>query len=241
MDKIVKCPTIQYHKIDDPTRDVKIRGAYMAPRRFARQMSYLKRNGFSFYTASEFVTYFAENGHFPERGICLTFDDGWKDNYTNAFPVIKALGIKATIFLIPSLIGTITDVATADGEGPREHLSEANIREMSAAGIEFGSHSLSHKLFDRIEEAEIAEEVVESKKYIENLLQKDCRVFAYPAGFYTPFAQSALKTVGYIGAFTTIYGPETQPDIYALNRSEILRRYGRPFQFPRRIRSIFPG
>lgn len=239
MDKIVKCPTIQYHKIDQPTPDVKIRGAYMAPRRFARQMSYLKRNRFSFYTASEFVTFFTENGHFPERGICLTFDDGWKDNYTNAFPVLKELGIKATIFLIPTCVGTITDRATAEGEGPREHLSEENIREMSASGIEFGSHSLNHKLFDRIEDAEIEEEVIESKKSIENLLQKDCRVFAYPAGFYTPFAQSAIKSAGYIGAFTTIYGPEPEPDIYALNRSEILRRYGRPFQFPKRIKSIF--
>lgn len=239
MDKIVKCPAIQYHKIDHPTPDVKVRGAYMPPRRFARQMSFLKRSDYSFYTASEFVTFFAENGRFPERGICLTFDDGWKDNYTNAFPVIKELGIKATIFLIPSCIGTITDKATADGEGPREHLSEANIREMSAAGVEFGSHSLSHKLFDRIENTEIEDEVVGSKRFIENLLQKDCTVFAYPAGFYTPFAQSAIRSAGYKGAFSTIYGPEPDRDIYALNRSEILRRYGRPFQFPKRIRSIF--
>lgn len=239
MDKIVKCPTIQYHKIDHPTPDVKIRGAYMSPRRFARQMSYLKRNGFVFYTASEFVTYFADNGRFPERGICITFDDGWKDNYLNAFPVIKDLGIKATIFLIPSCIGTTTDKATADGEGPREHMSEADIREMSAAGVEFGSHSMNHKLFDRIGDSEIKEEVVDSKKYVENLLQKDCNVFAYPAGFYTPFAQAAIRSAGYTGAFTTIYGPEAEPDIFALNRSEILRRYGRPFQFPKRIRSIF--
>lgn len=231
-------PVIAYHKIDRPSADVRIRGAYTAPGRFSKQIAYLKRRGCDFYTASELVKSYSENGRFPANAICLTFDDGWKDNYTNAFPILKQFGVKATIFLVPSCIGQTTDQVTADGEGAREHLSENDIREMSAFGIEFGSHSMNHKLFDRITKAEIEFEVNESKKHIENLLQKECDVFAYPAGFFTDFAKSAVKDAGYYAAFSTVYGSDEETDVFELNRLEILRRDKFPFRFSRKVGSI---
>jgi peptidoglycan/xylan/chitin deacetylase (PgdA/CDA1 family) len=228
-----------YHKIDRPTPDVKIRGAFTSPRRFERQMSYLKRNGFRFYTASAIVDFYSDRGHFPEKGVCVTFDDGWKDNYTNAFSILKKLEIPATIFLVAACVGHLTDQVTADGEGPREHMSESDVREMSSAGIEFGSHGMNHKLFDRTGPEDIESEVFDSKNYIEALLQRDCRVFAYPAGFYTEFAQGAIRRSGYSAAFSTVYGPEEGTDLFALNRSEILRRHGYPFRFASKMRTIF--
>ncbi|MEJ7849328.1 MAG: polysaccharide deacetylase family protein [Pyrinomonadaceae bacterium] len=232
-------PVLIYHKIDLPTSDVKIRGAYTAPKKFERQINYLKKNGFLFYTASELVAQYSDHGEFPKKSIALTFDDGWKDNYLNAFPILKRYGVKATIFLVPASIGKTTDLVTADGEGEREHLTEADILEMSADGIEFGSHSMNHKLFHQITPAEIEYEVWESKKHIENLVQKPCTVFAYPAGFYTDFAKEALEKAGYEAAFSTVYGPELETDLYALNRTEILRRDGYPFRFGRKIRAMF--
>lgn len=235
----MKAPVLAYHKIDYPTADVKIRGAYTAPRKFEKQMSYLLKKGFTFYSASELIDFFRSNGKFPDKGITLTFDDGWKDNYVNAFPVLKKLGIKATIFLVPSCLGKTTDQVTADGEGPREHLSKNDVVEMSRSGIEFGSHSMNHKLFNKITPAEIDNEVVESKNAIENLVQKPCKIFAYPAGFYNEAAIGALKKSGYTGAFTTVYGNDDALDLYALNRVEILRRDARPFQFSKKIKSNF--
>lgn len=234
----MKVPVLIYHKIDYPTADVKIRGAYTAPRRFEKQISYLKRKGFSFYFASELIELYRNNGKFPEKGLAITFDDGWKDNYVNAFPVLKKYEVKATIFLVPSCIGRKTDQVTADGEGPREHLSKDNVIEMSRHGIEFGSHSMNHKLFNRITPDEIKAEVVESKAAIENLIQKPCETFAYPAGFYTDTAVEELQKSGYTGAFTTVYGNDSAPEIYSLNRTEILRRDGRPFQFSKKIRNV---
>ncbi len=234
-------PVLIYHKIDLPTSDVRIRGAYTARKKFERQITYLKKNGFVFYTASELVKHYSDHGKFPDKGIALTFDDGWKDNYLNAFPILKKFGVKATIFLVPACIGKTTDLVTADGEGEREHLSEEDITEMSADGIEFGSHSMNHKLFHQISPAEIEYEVGESKKHIENLVQKSCTVFAYPAGFYTEFAKEALENAGYLAAFSTIYGPETNTDVYSLNRTEILRRDGYPFRFGKKIKSMFAG
>jgi peptidoglycan/xylan/chitin deacetylase (PgdA/CDA1 family) len=236
----VQSPVLLYHKIDRPTPDVKIRGAYTLPRRFESQMSYLKRHGFSFYTASDIADFFTAHGHFPEKGVCVTFDDGWKDNYTHAFPILKKLDIPATIFLVPSCLGRLSDVVTADGEAAREHISADDVREMSVAGVEFGSHSMNHKLFDRTGQDEIESEIRDSKTFIEDLLQAECRVFAYPAGFHTDYARRAVKRAGYSAAFSTVYGSDDEPDLFAINRSEILRRHGYPFRFPKVVRTIFP-
>lgn len=235
----MESPVLLYHKIDRPTPDVKIRGAFTTPARFERQLSYMKRNGFRFSTASRFVDHYLSEGRFPERTLCLTFDDGWKDNYTNAFPILKKLEIPATIFLVPTCIGENTTKVTAEGEWPRQHMSADDIRAMSHDGIEFGSHSMNHKLLDQTPEDEVTFEVTESKRVLEDLLQKECRVFAYPAGFHTDAAREAVRHAGYVGGFTTVYGSDDEPDVFALNRTEILRRHGYPFRFPRRIRSIF--
>jgi peptidoglycan/xylan/chitin deacetylase (PgdA/CDA1 family) len=235
-------PVLAYHKIDQPTPDVKIRGAYTSPKKFARQMSYLKKKGFIFYTAAELIKHYREHDEFPARGITVTFDDGWKDNFTYAFPVMRELGVKATIFLVPDVIGKTTAQVTAEGEGAREHLSAENIVEMSQNGIEFGSHSLTHLLLNQASPSEVEKEVRESKSFIENLVQKSCETFAYPAGFFTETAKKAVAEAGYTAAFTTVYGSADDRDLYELNRTEILRRDGRPFGFTKKIRSLtFPS
>lgn len=235
----MKVPVLAYHKIDLPTPDVKIRGAFTAPRKFERQIAYLKRKGFEFYTTSELIKFYLERGEFPPKALAITFDDGWKDNYVNAFPILKKYGARATVFLIPAVLGKTTDAVTAEGEGAREHMSEGDVVEMSKAGIEFSSHSFSHKLFDRVSEQEIEFEVTESKKFIENLTQKECSTFAYPAGFFTGFAKRAIEKAGYAAAFSTVYGANEELDVYELNRVEILRRDSFPFRFGSKIKSIY--
>ena len=234
-------PVICYHKIDVPQPGSLVRGGYTPPARFARQMTYLKKQGFVFYTASELIDYFREHGAFPPNAITLTLDDGWKDNYTNAFPILRGLGIKATIFLVPSCLGQVSAKVQAEGEGPRAHLSTEEVLEMSRHGIEFGSHSMNHKLLHQIPDEEVKHEVEESKREIENLLQKPCKVFAYPAGYFSDVAQAAVKETGYTAAFTTHYGPLDELNLYALNRTEILRRDRFLFQFARKVNALRPG
>jgi peptidoglycan/xylan/chitin deacetylase (PgdA/CDA1 family) len=229
-------PVLQYHKIDAPARDALVRGGYTPPGRFNRQISYLKSWGFVFYSASELIEYYLEHGSFPPKGITLTFDDGWKDNYTHAFPVLRQLQLKATIFLVPSCIGQTSSKAQAEGESGRPHLSRAEILEIARYGIEFGSHSMNHKLLHQIPQPEVKLEVEESKRQIEDLLQKPCKVFAYPAGYYSEEAQRTIADAGYLAAFSTVYGPTNHLDLYALNRTEILRRDRFLFQFARKIK-----
>ena len=231
-------PVLIYHKIDGPDRDILIRGAFTAPKLFARQMAYIKRKGFNFYTASELIEHYLEHGNFPPKAVALTFDDGWKDSYTNAFPIIKELGIKATIFLVPACVGQVSDKVVGAGEKPREHMSREDIFEMAQYGIEFGSHSVNHKHLDKISPDEAKFEVEESKKQLEDLLQKPCKTFCDPAGFFTEEVKEIVKNAGYIAAFSGEYGPRERLDLYALNRIEILRRDRLFFRFERKIRAL---
>jgi peptidoglycan/xylan/chitin deacetylase (PgdA/CDA1 family) len=238
---LIAPPVIFYHKIDRASRDAKIRGAFTSPRRFELQMVYLKKLGVDFLTASELAARFVSDGKFPPRSIAVTFDDGWKDNYINAFPILQRLGITATIFLVPSCLGRTTDTVTAEGEGPREHLSLDDVREMAAAGIEMGSHTMNHCLLDRADDPVIEAEVTGAKNFIEDLVQRECTAFAYPAGFFTPAAKEIVRRAGHTVAFSTHYGPADENDLLALNRVEIFRRDRRPFAFSRKVRHLVAG
>ncbi len=231
-------PVIQYHKIDKPGPGSLVRGGFTPPQRFARQMAFLKKSGFVFYTVAALMEYFIEHHRFPDRGIAVSLDDGWQDNYTNAFPVLRALGITATVFIVPSCLGESSTKAGAAGETARDHLSHQQVREMSEAGVEFGSHSLNHRLLHQLPHAEIVLEVEEAKRQIEALTGKECKTFAYPAGYYSQEAQQVIADAGHIAAFSTTYGPLDKLDLFALNRIEILRRDRFRFQFARKVEGI---
>lgn len=231
-------PILFYHKIDYPPPDALLRGAYTPPPRFARQMAFLKKQGTVFYTAAELINYLGEHGSFPPNGLAVTFDDGWRDNYENAFPILQRYGIKATIFLVSSCVGEVSTKAVAEGEGARAHLTRAQILEMSKHGIEFGSHSVNHRLLHQLSLPEVKFEVEESQRQIEDLLGKPCQTFAYPAGFLTEEVQRIVAQAGYLTAFSTSYGPTDALDLYALNRVEILRRDRFLFQFARKVKPL---
>jgi peptidoglycan/xylan/chitin deacetylase (PgdA/CDA1 family) len=236
--RLPQIPALLYHKVDDPPADARLRGPYTPPARFAKQMAFLKKEGIDCYTVSEMVGYFREHASFPPHGLAVTFDDGWKDNYEKAFPILRRLGIKATMFLVSSCVGEVSAKAVAEGESPRAHLSREEVVEMSAHGIEFGSHSVNHRLLHQLPINEVKFEVEESKRQIESLLGKPCRAFSYPAGFFTEEIQQLVKQAGYEVAFSTIYGPADSIDLFALNRVEILRRDRFLFQFARKVKPL---
>jgi peptidoglycan/xylan/chitin deacetylase (PgdA/CDA1 family) len=229
-------PVIQYHMIDLPAAGARVRGGFTPPKRFAKQMKYLKLHGYFFFTASELVEHYLKRRQFPSRALTITFDDGCLDNYTNAFPVLRDLGIRATMFIVPSCIGETSSKALTEGEPPRPHVSREQILEMSRFGIEFGSHSMNHRLFHQIPTSDVQYEVESSKAFLENLLQKPCKTFAYPAGHYTAEAERVIESAGHICAFSTTYGPKERIDLYAINRTEIFRRDRFLFQFARKVK-----
>jgi peptidoglycan/xylan/chitin deacetylase (PgdA/CDA1 family) len=231
-------PVIQYHMIDVPPPGARVRGGFTPPKRFAKQMAHLKKKGFVFYTAAELMEYFRANGKFPEQGLAITFDDGCTDNYTNAFPVLKELGIKATMYVVPSCIGETNSRTLPAGEPPRPHFTREQMLEMSKFGIEFGSHSMNHRLLHEIPLNEAQYEIESAKGYLEELLEQPCKTFAYPAGYFTPEVERMIEKAGHICAFSTTYGPQDRLDLYAINRTEIFRRDRFVWQFAGKIQKL---
>lgn len=234
----MKAPVLLYHKIDLPTPDVKVRGAYTAPRFFEKQLAYLVRNKIKVVTVGELIEHFNQTGSYPERTLAISFDDGWKDNYRNAFPLLKKYGMTATIYVVADCLGRTTDQVVAPGEAAREHMTVDDVHEMAACGIEFGSHTMSHSLLNNTSPDETEKEIVESKSFVEELTQTQCKTIAYPAGFFTEHAKNSARNAGYLAAFSTIYGDDDGDDLFELNRTEILRRDKYMFRFSRKIRSV---
>lgn len=104
----------------------------------------------------------------------------------------------------------------------RQAMSWNQIREMNAAGIEFGSHTVFHGLLPYLSESEVASEVAESKRRIEEQLQTRCQFFAYPNGDHDSIANAKIKNLGYRAALTQDFGVNTQTtDVLGMKRIEV--------------------
>ena len=146
----------------------------------------------------------------PARGIVLTFDDGYEDNYTVAFPLLKKYGWTGTFFVVTSSIGT------------RGHMTPAQLAEMSRAGMAIESHGQHHIDFSQLPLDAARTELRESKRIIAGWSGKPVEFFAYPSGRVTPALERLLADLGYHGALTEVPGfvkPASRP--FALERVRV--------------------
>lgn len=161
---------------------------------FERQMQYLKDNNYRVISLADFLQFLNYNQKLPKRSVIITIDDGYRSTYDIAYQVLKQFGYSATIFVY-------TDFA---GVG-KSALSWDQIREMKDAGIEIGSHTLSHGDLTKKLEGEtnkaylqrVKRELFESKRIIDEKLQQDTLFMAYPYGRSDPFVQSITRKAGY--------------------------------------------
>src|SRR3989338_8285311 len=164
---------LMYHSVSDS-------GAFfaVAPKKFEQQMRYIRDSGFHSVFASE-IPERMHAGKLANTG-CVTFDDGYEDVYTNAFPVLKSLGIKATVFLITNEIGG----SYTNSEGRTfPLLRRGQIEEMRASGlVEFMPHGHTHLKLHGLAPHEQEKEITLSRDAVRNLAGSVPRVFAYPRG-----------------------------------------------------------
>lgn len=151
---------------------------------FRRQMQWLRDRGYSVVRLGDMVNALLEQRTIARRTVILTFDDGYADNYTEAFPVLREFGFPATVFLATNLIGT----EKVNKRGIRHAmLSWGQIRAMCRDGlVEFQPHTERHIRLSYLSDTDAEREMKRSKDTIESMLGGRCRFFAYPFGNYTP-------------------------------------------------------
>jgi len=114
----------------------------------------------------------------PEKYVVLTFDDGFRNFYTDAFPILKEYNFPATVFLPTDFIGTEKNKLRG-----KEHLTWGQVSELSDSGINFGSHTVTHPELSNLSNKDIEYEIKQSKKTIEYKLGKAINTFSYPFKF----------------------------------------------------------
>ena len=190
---------LMYHHIARPPSSVRIRGMYTTPRQFEQHLAWLIRRGFFFTTFSALSCPGKSKPPIrSRRTVILTFDDGHRDNFTHAFPILNKFGVPAVIFPVIGDIGKTGVVWPESSEKtPTDLLTSAQIRQMADAGIEFGSHLMRHVRLAKLPLSEQRAELSESKARLEEIVQRPVESVAYPYGSFNRHVVDLAREAGY--------------------------------------------
>jgi len=184
---------------------------------FARQMKYLANNKYNVISCEQGIEYLTSSQQIPPRTVVITFDDGYSDNYINALPILKKYNFRATIFLTADFL--------RDHSGNMQYLSCSEISDIKNSGIvDFGCHGLTHKALSMLDEEGLEKETKGAKLKLEGIINNKMVLFAYPfghSGSYNRKVVNALRSAGFKGAYTSIFGlnhPKTNPFLLRRNR-----------------------
>lgn len=197
-------PVLMYHSIAyEKGNELRI-----PKEKFREQMRFLKEKGYTTLTLDELYEFFVNNSPVPEKSVVLTFDDGYVDNYTNAYPILKEFGFNAVVFIITNNIDNLKGYLTSD-----------QIIELAKNGIEVQSHTVNHEKLSTLNYNKQLETLKNSKKFLENTLGRKISYIAYPYGNWNKNTIKAIKEADYKMAFTTSGTWSDKSDgIYTLDR-----------------------
>ncbi len=179
---------------------------YCRPAQLEEQFEYLNKNGYTTLFADEY-----EEAYNVDLPVILTFDDGYEDNYTELFPLLKDYNIKATIFVVSGNI---------DKEG---YLSSAQIKEMVDSGlVGIQSHTANHVDLCSLTDEELDKELRESCAAIAKVTGKNVTSVSYPGGYYNDDVIREVKRY-----FTYAYAIDTneysKSNHYEISRGGVFR------------------
>lgn len=226
--EVSKFIVLMYHMISGSQNRQGSRYA-CPPSRFERHLVFLKRCGFKLISLQEVEDHLINNVPIPPRSVALTLDDGYADNYHNAFKIITQQQIPATIFLITGLLEHGTGVPKNRTNSLRalsgwQHamLTWEQVKEMAGAGISFGSHTITHPRMTDLDEASLRRETAGSKTSIESELKSPVRHFAYPYGIFDQQSERIVRETGFKLAFSTRSGFNTKAEnLFTIRRIEV--------------------
>ena len=221
LNRLMKVPILMYHMVCE-TEDPKEKQYCCHPTAFRKQMAYLKRAGFRVVEIDDLINSIMNSTSLPKKSIAITFDDGFADNYENAFPVLKKYGFPATMFVVSQLVGKTNEWMQEEGFPARKLLGWEKLKDMSENGITIGSHTITHASLIDIEIKSAMHEISNSKSELEDALGKAVRYFAYPYGRFNQQIEELVAEAGYLGACSTRSGfNSVRVSPFALRRIEV--------------------
>ena len=204
-----RIPILMYHSISQPHSN----GAHpyfettTSPRAFAKQMKFLRDNGYRTIRLNEAVKYVESGEQLSKPSVVLTFDDGFQDFSTHAFPILHKYGFTTTVFLPTEYI---SDEQRQFNN--RDYLTWTEVRELHRAGVTFGSHTVTHPQLKFLKTGEVEQEVRCSKQTIEDQLGHPVDSFSYPFAFpetdraFKRKLRNLLAAQGYRNGVSSIIG-----------------------------------
>lgn len=204
-----------FHHAGPPPAGARKPHLYVTAERLAAHVRTLRRLGYVFTTVTESLA------HPAERVACVTFDDGYVDNLAEAGPVLAALDVPATVFVVTADVGGrgVRWIEERGATEPADLLSWEELRTLRERGWEIGSHAHDHRRLARLPAEEQARLVAESSRALETGLGARPTAFAYPYGSYDRDTIAAVREAGFQCAVTTRRGRARDGDD--------------PFQLPR--------
>jgi peptidoglycan/xylan/chitin deacetylase (PgdA/CDA1 family) len=196
-------PILVYHSICSDSALNAHSGYSLPVEKFGRQMQYLHEEGYQCLDMSTFLKIKYANGQPPGKGFVLTFDDGYEDFLTNAFPILERFKFTATVFLATNWVGGWNEW---DGPDGKPLLRWEQIVSLRKAGIIFGSHTCSHPRLLSLSNKEIWFELTASRQDLENELGEEVKYLAYPYGESNIEIQALAEQAGYDAACGVITG-----------------------------------
>lgn len=222
-------PTLIYHQVTKTEPETKYK-IYTPSYKLEQHLKYLKMFGYTTITFQDYYRY--REGllplyKFPKKPIILTFDDGYEDNYTNLFPLLKKYRFKAVIFILGDRSIRFNKWDVDLGETPSPLLNSAQIQEMQDYGIEFGAHTNNHVNLTKINEEFYENEIGKCKDLLEKELNKPVLSFSYPYGGCNDYIKSKIKEAGYyFGIATDSGGLKYEDDLLQIFRIQIFNHQG---------------
>jgi len=175
-------PVLMYHKIGDPPAGSKLKPLWVSQEKFRKQMAYLSDEGFHPVTFKDVYDHWDGKSTLPSQPVVISFDDGYVNNYTEAFPVLRDFGFRATIFVVVQTVGWENHWHDPKLEERISMITWAQLKELQRAGWEIGSHTMGHPHLTELPLDNVSDEMVRSRKIIGDFLDETPETFAYPYG-----------------------------------------------------------
>jgi peptidoglycan/xylan/chitin deacetylase (PgdA/CDA1 family) len=223
-DLVKSIPILLYHRVGPELDDYTV-----SPTRFEADMKTLSIKGYTCLSLQEVKQHLQDlSTPLPNKPIILTLDDGYLDNYNNVFPILQQYSMKASFYIITGMVGA------------ENRLTASQIREMAAAGMDFGSHTVSHRFLASLTPTEMKTELTKSKFDLEQILGTSVDFIAYPGGSYNSDTIKIAKEAGYCGGFSTHYGLEMFNSPFEIKRIPVFH-YDRSISYVMLRKGLLPN